>query len=421
MSMRFTHFTRVFVGAVICFVVFLFAVTRTSAILENCATIEACKQQAAEASQKIAESQGVQKTLSATITYLNNRIRLTEIEMRRTQLEIDALEAQIADLNTRIDGLELSLQRLTEILLERVQQNYKLQTQDPFLLLLTSNGISDFLHKYRYIQLSQTYTQRVMKDAESQKVAYGEEKLVKEKKQKEVEALRKKLESQRVTLRDQQNQKTALLTATKNDEKKYQDLLARAKAQIVAFSRFVSSQGGASLLNNQPGPDGWGYYYNQRDERWGNILINGQTDCEDEKGNTIPCTMARFGCLVSSMAMIATHYGKSLNPGQIAESYSPFDPNTAFMIRDRSWTVNGVTMTRTRIGNSSSAIDSELNAGRPVVVGLYYDLGHFIVIKGKDSNGYIMNDPFMPGGKDKKFTDTYSLSDIRAVDSVRVQ
>ena len=409
MSMRFTHFTRVFVGIVICFMVFLFAVTRTSAILENCATIEACTQQADEARQKITESQGVQKTLSATIAYLNNRIKLTEIEMRRTQLEIDALEAQIADLNTRIDGLELSLQRLTEILLERVQQNYKLQTQDPFLLLLTSNGISDFLHKYRYIQLSQTYTQRVMKDAESQKVAYGEEKLAKEKKQKEVEALRKKLESQRVTLRDQQNQKTALLTATKNDEKKYQSLLAQAEAQIAAFNRFVSSQGGASLLSNQTSCDGWGCYYNQRDSQWGSQSIGGSGQ-----------PMNMYGCLVTSMAMIATHYGKSLNPGQIAGSLNPFSGLTALMIQG-TWSVNGVTMTRTRIGYSSSAIDGELNAGRPVIVGLYSGPDHFIVIKGKDGGGYMMSDPFMPGGKDKKFTDTYSLSNIRAVDSVRVQ
>ena len=174
--------------------------------IEGCSAHDAqcITQKISEYEQEIKKLQGQQKTLSSTIAYLNNKTKLTEIEMKKTQLEIDALEAQIADLDTRIGGLELSLQRLTDILLERVQQNYKLQTQDPFLLLLTSNGISDFLHKYRYIQLSQTYTQRVMQDAESQKVAYGEEKIAREKKQKEVEALRKKLEQQRISLQQQQ-------------------------------------------------------------------------------------------------------------------------------------------------------------------------------------------------------------------------
>jgi hypothetical protein len=198
------------------------------------------------------------------------------------------------------------------------------------------------------------------------------------------------------------------LEATRNDEKRYQSLLAEAQAQKAAFSRFVSRFGGASILSNQTKCNDWGCYYNQRDGQWGNQGI-GLSDS----------SMANYGCLVTSMAMIASYYDKSLTPGQIAASSSPFFGSTAYMLLG-SWTVNGVTMTRTRIGSSTNAIDSELEAGRPVIVGIYGGPDHFLVIKEKKDGAYIMHDPFPAGAADVKFTDRYPLSAIATVDKVTV-
>lgn len=371
-----------------------------------------CNELSKVCQQKITESQGQQKTLAATISYLNNRIRLTEAQIRQTEYEIAGLEREIDALKSRISGLEVSLQRLTEILITRIQDSYKhrAKMKDSMLLLLSANELNDFLTQYKLLQLSQNYTQNLIEESESQKVSYDNEKQVKEQKQAEVEALRKKLESQRVSLQDQQKQKQSLLQITQNDEKKYQSLLQQAEAQLQAFRSFVASQGGAGILSNQTKCNDWGCYYNQRDEKWGRrgIGLSGEP-------------MSEFGCLVSSMAMVATHYGKSLDPGNIAASSSPFFGSTAFMIQG-TWTANGVTTTRTRIGYSSSSVDSELEAGRPVVVGLYSSSNpsHFIVIKGKDDRGYIMHDPFMENGGDRPLTDKYSVSNIKTVDRVQV-
>ena len=371
-----------------------------------------CSELSSACQQKITESVGQQKTLSSTIAYLNTRIRLTETQITQTQIDIATLEKLINELKSRIVGLELSLQRLTEVLISRIQDSYihRAKLKDPILLLFSSNELTQFFTQFKYIQLSQEYTQNLIQQAESQKVMFNTEKQLKEQKQAEVEKLKKKLESQKASLLTQQQQKQSLLQITQNDERKYQSLLQQAQDQIRAFRSFVASQGGASILSNQTKCDDWGCYYNQRDSQWGSrgIGLSGEP-------------MNQFGCLVTSMAMVSTHYGKKLMPGDIAGSASPFFGSTAYM-NQGSWTVNGVTMTRTRIGYSSSSIDGEINAGRPVIVGLYSSSNpsHFIVIRGKDDRGYIMYDPFLENGGNRPLTDKYSTGDIRTVDRVGV-
>lgn len=377
---------------------------------QTCSTKESCQKKSDECGKLVDEAKGQQKTLLAAIDYLNNKIHLAQNQIFLTQIQIDQLEKDIATLGVRIDGLEVSLKRLTEVLLTRIQDDYKQKPHDTMLLLLTSNGFGDFVSRYKYIRLSQEYTQKLLKEAETQKILYGEEKQNKEKKQAEVEALKKKLQTQQAQLTDQQKQKQSLLQLTQNDEKKYQALKDQADAQIRAFSGFVQSHGGSGLLSGQTSCDGWGCYYNQRDSQWGShgIGLSGEP-------------MSAYGCLVTSMAMISTHYGKNLTPGDIAGSSAPFFGSTAYMIAG-GWTVNGVSMNRTRIGYSSGSVDGELDAGHPVVVGLFSSSNpsHFIVIKGKDSGGYIMNDPYLESGKDKHLTDKYSVGDIRVVDRVSV-
>jgi ABC-type bacteriocin/lantibiotic exporter with double-glycine peptidase domain len=129
-------------------------------------------------------------------------------------------------------------------------------------------------------------------------------------------------------------------------------------------------------------------------------------------------TMASSGCLATSVAMVTTHYGKSLDPSQVASS-------SVFASGDlgKNITVNGVNISRTSAscGSSSSCLYSVLAEGKPVIVRLFYGNNHFIVIKEKKDGNYIMHDPALANGNDRNFTDSYSLSDISRIDRVSVQ
>ena len=183
-------------------------------------------------------------------------------------------------------------------------------------------------------------------------------------------------------------------------------MLLQARAQLAGFSRFVASQGGASILSNQTVCDDWGCYYNQRDSQWGNTALN----------NT-QYSIASDGCLMTSMAMVYTHFGhKSVTPLTIngnSNNFASYEP--AYL--NRTIVADGASSTR--VGTS---IDNELSAGRPVIVGVSYDGGpvsdHFVVLISGSGGSYQMNDPFTPNGHNIPFTDKYSIGSIREMDKV---
>jgi len=72
-------------------------------------------------------------------------------------------------------------------------------------------------------------------------------------------------------------------------------------------------------------------------------------------------------------------------------------------------------MTTSRI---SSTIDGELNAGRPVIIGIGSGPDHFVVLVSGSGGNYIMNDPFVSNGHNINFTDHYSLSNIKTIEKI---
>ncbi|HKY74281.1 MAG TPA: hypothetical protein VJ246_03150 [Patescibacteria group bacterium] len=220
--------------------------------VENCADgdLGCVEQRINEYQQKITELQGQQRTLSETIRYLDSKIKLTESQIKKTELEIVLLEKEIVVLNTRIDGLEVSLQRLTQVLIDRIQEAYRRRFEDPVLLLFTSGGFGDFFIKYKYIQLSQEYTQGMLTDAESQKVSYDKEKTLKEQKQAEIELKREQLQSQRKQLQSQQEGRRRLLVETRNSESVYQAKLAQAREEYEAIQNIIAGKGEETEVGN---------------------------------------------------------------------------------------------------------------------------------------------------------------------------
>jgi peptidoglycan hydrolase CwlO-like protein len=218
---------------------------------------------------------------------------------------------------------------------------------------------------------------------------------------KQLSALNVDLVSQQKALDTSKKQKQALLAQTKNDEATYQKLLASAQAELASFTAFTA---GAGALGTQTVCDSWGCYYNQRDSAWGNIALNGTK-----------YTLLSAGCLVTSMAMVLTHYGYknvtpmtiNANPANFAAYYPAFLLATVY--------VAGISATRV-----NTTIDATLASGNPAIVGLHPSRGetHFVVITGKSGNTYTMRDPWIPGGKDISFNAHYSLASIYEINKV---
>jgi len=355
---------------------------------------------------KLQELKQQKNTLSSQIQYMDTQIYLTGLQINQTEQQIVSTGKEIDLLGSRIEGLDQSLDYLSKQLIKRIVIGYKKKPLSLFALLLNNKNAYDFLNQVKYLKTAQTNNQKLIYTVQETKTNAEEQKKHREEKKIELDQLTKRLGNQKIALDNQKGQKERFLADTQNDENIYQNLLTQAQAQLAGFGRFVSSQGGSSILSNQTVCDDWGCYYNQRDSQWGGTSLNGTE-----------YTLAGAGCLVTSMAMVYTHFGhRSVNPQSINSNPNNFASYYPAFLK-KTITADGATSNRI-----SSDIDSELSTGRPVIVGISYDGGpspdHFLVLISGSNGSYQMNDPFTPNGHNIPFTDHYSVGSIREIDRI---
>lgn len=355
---------------------------------QSCDNEQQCTDLINQYQDKVNQLQGQAKTLKNQIAQFDYQIKLTTLKIQDTQ-------EKIALLGGRIGQLETSLNDLTDAFSSRAVETYKMaRLENGFIFLFSASDLNDALDRFHYLQKIQEADRGLLEKLQTAQTTYEGQKA-------DQQTLQDQLKKQQADLNAQKLAKANLLKATQNDEVKYQSLLSQAIAQRNAFLSFVTRQGGASILNNQTVQQGsWGYYYNQRDSQWGNSFMGSSH-----------LTMADYGCLVTSVAMMATHAGKSLKPSDIANTPSAFfSPNTDTALLYWQFGVSGINVNLSQF--SASQLDSKLQSG-PVIVGLFSGPDHYIVIKSGSNGNYIMNDPFLENGGDRNFSDKYSVSNIK--------
>ena len=138
------------------------------------------------------------------------------------------------------------------------------------------------------------------------------------------------------------------------------------------------------VLDRQPSGDAWGAYYNQRDSRWAT-----------EKVGYVSHTVWQIGCLLTSLAMVYTHFGmRSVTPASIAAHGGWFDGRGA--IYNSALNIPGHT-TLVSYNPSAAWIRAHVAAGHPVIVGMNLPSGstHFVTLTGIGAAGdYVVNDPW---------------------------
>lgn len=372
---------------------------------DNSKAISDLQKQIADYQGKITELQSQEKTLNSQIGIMNNQIKLTELRVDATKQQIEELEKDIEIAKNKASGLQDDINVSTKALVGRIAAVYQVGTIKPWEVFLAANNIKDVFKRLTYLRIVQAYDKQKVYAAEQAKNDYINQKTIYEDKQAEAEKLNKQLEEYTDQLDQEKDQKQTLLSQTQGNEANYQKLLSQAQAQLAGFSRFAQNAGGSSLLSGQTSCDDWGCYYNQRDTQWGGLSLNGTQ-----------YSIASDGCLVTSMAMVLTHYGHrgvtpisiNSNPSNFA-SYYP-----AYLL----YTIHVDGATAQRIGAS---IDSVLSGGDPVVVGLHaYGGTHFVVLTKGSGGSYIMRDPYIPSAKDISFNAHYSVGSIYEISKVVV-
>lgn len=350
------------------------------------------KDEIAELEDKISQTRQKKQTLASQIAYMNQRIELAQLRIEQTNAEIIVLEDEITDLTEKIGKLDISLDKISQVLLHRVVETYKSDKSDNFLVLLSEEGAGGLVRNSRYLQRAQKHDKMLMMAVEETKQNFDARKELKEEKQVKLKELKVQLEQQNQILAQQKAEKQKLLQITRNNEVRYQQLLTEARkelASLLSFTRSRSTYEGICAGEFSGGETGW--YYSQRDNRWCKNLI-GHSDM----------TIGEVGCLITSVAMVNKSKGVSINPPTIAGNSTYFVPPTAYMLLPFPSFIDQRFQAVLK-----SNIDKELANNNPVIVHLTLSGdGHWVVLVKKDGDGYVINDPWY--GPDIKLSKYYS-------------
>jgi len=161
------------------------------------------KKQIEEYEQKLLEARSRAKTLSSQISYMDTQIKLTGLRIQETLGEIEKLEVEITALSGKIGRLEESLTTVSKILLNRIVTTYKTGRIPTLYFLFSSDGFSDLFLRAKYIKMAQAHDKKLMIQMETTKANFAAQKDLQEEKKEEQEILKKKLEVQEKTLRQE--------------------------------------------------------------------------------------------------------------------------------------------------------------------------------------------------------------------------
>ncbi|OGH24375.1 MAG: hypothetical protein A3B47_01250 [Candidatus Levybacteria bacterium RIFCSPLOWO2_01_FULL_39_24] len=359
---------------------------------------------------KVNDLKGQAKTLSSQISIMDSQIRLTEARIETNKRQILDLTLDIDTTTKKISSLQDSLNKITEVLLNRIVATYQAGRVQPFEMLLSSRDASNLLARLNYLRIAQNHDKRLIYDVQQAKNDYTNQKDIYEAKKKKVENLKKQLEAYTVQLNQEKVNKQDLLSQTRGSEATYQSLLAQARAQLAAFSNFATSTFGTSLVPHKELSDEYGKYYNQRDSQWGNLLVN--NDSSNCRGG--PCTLARIGCLITSYAMVASRFGSSINPADVAVNSSNFWGGSADFMKPGP-SANGHAVSYVADPSIQQLRDA-LSSGAAVIAGLSINGGpssthysdHWVVLRSVDGESFKINDPAYQDAMNVSLNDHYS-------------
>ena len=364
------------------------------------------QQAAAAAAAKAAKAaQAVQ--LSQDLTIVASQITQTSNSLDSTNGQIDQTQKNIDDLSAQIKTAEDNLAKEQDTMSSVVSAWYMEGQAGLLEAFLTSGQISDIVAKQQYYDSIKQQISGEMDQINKLKDDLTTQKTSQDQAMADLTTLKNSQIEQQNYLQGRQTMKSRLLTDT---AAAITDLAAEqqsAEQQVAALQKKIDEIKAASVGAGgdvvSAGEASW--YYQQNDSRWADYKIGRWS------------TIGTYGCLLTSLTMVADFYGSSYTPVTAAQNSSFVQGGSA----DGAMTSTSIVSDGKSQSIDWNAVDSELAAGHPVILGVAlgidmgnsYGVSHFVVVTSKMSNGkYAMQDPLGPGRG-------YNKSQIKAYRVIR--
>lgn len=210
--------------------------TKTSEVKENLKTeIVQIEEQITANREKIKGLKQQEKTLQRDIQILETQIDKVRLEIRETDLVIAQTEQEIREKIREIAGIEFKVGQFISLLTECIREIYQYDQESLLEIILKRDSLADFFQELNAFQNIQLELKESLTAVKESRADLEKEKQVLEKQKSEENQLKALQSIQRRALEKQQIEKATILTKTKGQESAFQDLIAKARADIQAI------------------------------------------------------------------------------------------------------------------------------------------------------------------------------------------
>lgn len=198
--------------------------------------IKKLEEEAEEFRQEVGEHQERGRTLAAELQRLDRNIAQIRRNIALTEQKIGRLELEIEVLGIEIRDKEFAIKKFRTGLGALVQAFFEKERESPLAVLLKYRAISDFLRQIDYFSFLEASILDSLGAIKELKKELEIKKAEAEVKKKEEEDLKIILDGRRAALGSERRERNYLLQQTRNQERRYQQLLSDREAKIAALA-----------------------------------------------------------------------------------------------------------------------------------------------------------------------------------------
>lgn len=227
---------------IICISILILTILSTTVGFTYAATSQELKSQQADIDKQIealnSEIAGKKSEMSTAlnqINKLNSEISTYENEISDLQSQIDTLNTQISEKEANIAEQQIKFDSQKEALEKRLVAMYESGTTSYLDVLLSSEGLADFVSKYYLISQLAEYDQELLNNIETTKNQIETEKQSLETAKNEIETSKAAVETKKTSLATSRNEKKSLVSNLSEQEAELQEQLEEFEADKKAI------------------------------------------------------------------------------------------------------------------------------------------------------------------------------------------
>lgn len=251
---------------IICISILALITLISSISLTYAATSSELQQQQSQIDKEIDKINSEIKDVKTQKSTTLDQIGKLNDEISTYQSEIDTLQNQIGTLNTQITEKEANIEEeqkkfdaQKEALEERLVAMYEAGSTTYLDVLLSSDGLADFISKYYLIEQLAEYDQELLDRIQNTKNQIESEKTSLENTKNEVQTSKSAVETKKSALSTSVNQKNQLVSNLTAEEKELQEKLEDFEADKRAIQSELAALSKKNPVKNVVAPSAAGY------------------------------------------------------------------------------------------------------------------------------------------------------------------